>query len=374
MKIARPVFYAVGLSVVIGALAGCGGQTQPTSFSAGGLAGASLRVPSGLDAIAAVKAMPLHVDHRKSWVSPEVARLPRILFVSDDSTNDVLLFSLPDLRLRGTLTGFEMPQGLCSDTSGNIWVTNFGTLTVIELSRSGTVINVLIDPDGYPVACAVDPTSGDLAVANLYNKYLSGSGEVEIYRAGGGTPTSLANPDQYYYNQVGYVTGSGSGNSDGHAEVAPGNLFVDGRTYSGSFILSELPAGSAAFHTVTLSGGTIYFPGMVQWYSPGNYLALGDQLCGDVPASCIYHVKISGNMGKIKGHTSLLNYLGGSVCDMVQGVIGAHGLSYVAGGDYEACGYANSSVNRWAYPAGGTPTNFNDSAVTEPIGAAISTK
>ncbi len=363
MKIARPGFFAVSLSVVIGALAGCGGQTQPTSFS-----------PGVFGQIAAARAAPLHVDHRKSWVSPEIARLPRILFVSDDSTNDVLIFSMPDLTLRGTLTGFDVPQGLCSDTSGNIWVTNMGTLTIIELSRSGTVISVLTDPDGYPVACAVDPTSGDLAVANIYNKSLSGSGEVEIYKAGGGTPTSLANPDQYYYDQVGYVSGSGSGKNRGQRNVAPGNLFVDGRTYSGSFILSELPPGSSAFHTINLSGGTIYFPGMVQWYTPGNYLAVGDQLCGDVPASCIYHVKIFGNTGKIKGHTSLSNYLGGSVCDLVQGVIGANGLKYVAGGDFEACGYANSSVNRWAYPAGGTPTNFNDSVVTEPIGAAISTK
>ncbi|MGB6517476.1 MAG: hypothetical protein WBE79_03095 [Candidatus Cybelea sp.] len=363
MKIARPAFYAVSLSVLVGALAGCGSQPQPMSFS-----------PGVFGQLAAERTAPLHVDHRKSWVSPEVARLPRILFVSDDSTNDVLLFSMPDLTLRGTLTGFDVPQGLCSDTSGNIWVTNMGTLTIVELARSGTVIKVLTDPDGYPVACAVDPTSGDLAVANIYNKSLSGSGEVEIYKAGGGTPTSLANPDQYYYNQVGYVTGDGSGKNHARGNVPSGNLFVDGRTYGGSFILSELPLGTSAFRTINLSGGTIYFPGMVQWYTPGNYLAVGDQLCGDVPASCIYHVKISGKTGKIKGHTSLLNYLGGSVCDFVQGVIGANGLKYVAGGDSETCGYANSSVNRWAYPAGGTPTNFNDSVVTEPVGAAISTK
>ncbi|MGA9945981.1 MAG: hypothetical protein WBP75_13180, partial [Candidatus Cybelea sp.] len=82
MKIARPAFYAVSLSVLVGALAGCGSQPQPMSFS-----------PGVFGQLAAERTAPLHVDHRKSWVSPEVARLPRILFVSDDSTNDVLLFS-----------------------------------------------------------------------------------------------------------------------------------------------------------------------------------------------------------------------------------------------------------------------------------------
>ena len=58
----------------------------------------------------------------------------------------------------------------------------------------------------------------------------------------------------------------------------------------------------------------------------------------------------------------------------IQGVVAAYGKKYTAGADYEyvGCGNdGNSSVNRWQYPAGGTPTNYTTN-VTEPVGAAIS--
>jgi hypothetical protein len=58
---------------------------------------------------------------------------------------------------------------------------------------------------------------------------------------------------------------------------------------------------------------------------------------------------------------------------MAQGVIGASGEKFLAGGDDEsACGYAASSVNRWSYPAGGLPTNNNHATLTHPFGTAIS--
>jgi hypothetical protein len=305
-----------------------------------------------------------------SWVSPEARRAPRLLFVSDEAANDVDIFSMPQLDLKGQITGFSEPRGLCSDTSGNIWVTNFGTRQILKLSRAGAIIETLNDPDGFPNGCAVDPSTGDLAVANIVNQALSGSGEVEIYPHGAGKPMSLDNPNQTFYDFVGYVPGSSKLNAHG---VAPGELFVDGQTKNRKFILSVLVSGTTVFHTVKLKGGTIYFPGLVQWYEPGNYLAVGDARCNHVRSACIYQIKI-GKTGTIVGHTSLSNHLGGPVCDLHQGVIGANGLRYVAGGDDEnPCGSV-STENRWAYPAGGTPTNFNDMVVSQPFGAAISTK
>ena len=44
-----------------------------------------------------------------------LAAPPRLLYVSDPVANVVVVFSLPDLVLRGTLTGFSKPHGLCSD-------------------------------------------------------------------------------------------------------------------------------------------------------------------------------------------------------------------------------------------------------------------
>lgn len=129
--------------------------------------------------------------------------------------------------------------------------------------------------------------------------------------------------------------------------------------------------------TISISGGTIYFPGLVQWYTRGGYLAVGDQECGggSGAVSCIYWVNIAGSSGTIAGTTKLRTYAGTPVCDLAQGVIGNNGKRwYVAGGDWEHCGSLNSSVNRWRYEAGGAPTKYNDTTLTKPIGAAISTK
>lgn len=58
-------------------------------------------------------------------------------------------------------------------------------------------------------------------------------------------------------------------------------------------------------------------------------------------------------------------------------MIAANGEKYLAGPDYgNNCGVP-SSVYRWAYEAGGNPTNFysnTTSGLVEPLGAAISTK
>lgn len=328
--------------------------------------------------VAAVRPARVRLDRSKSWIAPDIARRPRKLFISDAATADVYIFSMPDLTLLATIAGFSEPQGMCSDTLGNVWVTDTGATEIVQLSRDGAVIGTLGDPDGYPVGCAVDPATGNLAVANLFNftnrPFSSGSGEVEIYVGPAHSgPTSLDNPDQYYYDFPAYQRGPSTAAKRG-STIAQSNLFVDGENATGVFMLSELTAGTTAFFTINISGGTIHVPGLVQWYRSGPYLAVGDQECGGVHAACIYQVAISGTTGTITGVTNLSNPGGGQVCDLVQGVIGAHGLRYVAGGDIGGCGTSGPTVDRWAYPAGGTPTNFNSTVVSEPIGAAISAK
>ena len=141
--------------------------------------------------------------------------------------------------------------------------------------------------------------------------------------------------------------------------------------------LAELPAGSATTQTIALSGGTLHYPGMVQWYNAGNYLALGDQECNGSTESCVYWVSIAGSSGTITGTTNLNNSLGNPACDLNQGVIAANGKKYLAGPDYGNNCAELSSVYRWAYDAGGNPTNVysnTTSGLVEPLGAAISTK
>jgi hypothetical protein len=59
-------------------------------------------------------------------------------------------------------------------------------------------------------------------------------------------------------------------------------------------------------------------------------------------------------------------------------VIGGKNNDYVVGADYENCGNPLTSVDRWAYPAGGKPLDYrlfkrDRRGRKVPFGAAIST-
>jgi|HubBroStandDraft_4_1064222.scaffolds.fasta_scaffold00105_14 hypothetical protein len=296
-------------------------------------------------------------------VKSALAAGPRLLYVSDPTVSNIAVFSLPDLVIKGTITGLNQPDGLCSDDGGNVWVTNFGTQQILEYAHGGTSpIATLTDSSGFPFACDVEHHRHghhDLAVANLHNAP-SGPGETEKYPDSTGPPLPS-------YDLAAMYTVRGEG-YDPH-----GNLFIDGQTHTGAFVLAELTAGSTAVHQLTFTGGTIHLPGMLQWYADGNYLAVGDRRCDTPRTTCVYHVKISGSTGTITGKTKFKAYNGHVICDMAQGAIGASGEKFLAGGDDEsACGYATSSVNRWVYPSGGLPTNSNHSTLTHPFGTAIS--
>lgn len=299
-------------------------------------------------------------------VKSALAARPRLLYVSDPVANVVAVFSLPNLVLKGTLAGFSMPHGLCSDKSGNVWVTNTGTREILEYAHGGTSpIATFLDPYGDPFGCAVDDHHSQVGVTNIRDVSPSPS------------PSPASGPGEYLRLASGTWSSSydlAALNSDISVGIDPaGNAFIDGLTSSKHFVLAELPAGGSTIHQITITGGTIHYPGMVQWYEDGNYLAVGDRRCGTPRTTCVYHVSISGSTGTITGKTKFKAYNGHVICDMAQGAIGASGEKFLAGGDDEsACGYATSSVERWAYPAGGSPTNSNHATLTHPFGTAIS--
>jgi len=284
-----------------------------------------------------------------------------LLFVSDPHVNEIAVFSLPDLTIvKVPIKGLDQPHGLCSDDSGNIWVANTTAQRMKLYSRAGKLITKLKDPDGYPFACSVDP---NLAVANIYNKVhdMSGPGETEIYINSAGIPTSYDPPTVYSVHGVAYDP--------------VGDVYIDGLTKAGTFVLAVLRAGSKAVQQISITGPVIHYPGMVQWDEDDHYLAVGDRRCDTPRTTCIYHVKISGLTGTIIGKTTFKAHNGHVICDMAQGVIATQGPKFLAGGDDESsCRYAKSSVDRWAYPAGGLPTNYIHSTLTRPFGTAISAK
>jgi hypothetical protein len=311
-------------------------------------------------------------DRHKSWRSPELKSdlASRLLFVTDAGTSDLYVFDLPSLRLMATYTGFDLPQGECSDNAGHVWVTNTDTSQIFEYDHTATLMTTLSDPVGYPVGCAWDKETGNLAVTNNPN-FGSTQGEILVYPGGSGTPRAFTDPDLFY----GYFAGYDE----------RGNLFVDGYDSSFThFVLAKLPKNANAASTVTIGGGTIYDPGTVQWIhtGSGSYLMVGDQECGgsySPEVACMYAVALSGLSGTITGTTYPNNSLGAAACDIVQGVRSGTKLY---GSDIEfapesgygcTSGSAASTTNTWSFPALGNPPRTSTSPTeSEPIGAAIS--
>jgi hypothetical protein len=285
-------------------------------------------------------------DRSGSWVSPNAAKVKSLLYVSDSQSYDVYIYSFPDLKLKGKLTGFNRPEGECSDAKGDVWITDTQSREVVRYHHGGRKVEaVLLDPFGYPVGCAIDRKTGDLAVTNLFG--FSGSGDVLTYKKATGTPRAYTNPAQYYYYFVGYDDTS--------------DLYASGKSQTGRYRLSMLTPLGRSMVSVLIEGPTIFVPGTVQW--TGSSLLLGDQLCRRKKTSCLYEAHVSRKSVRITRRVPLT----GS-CDVAQV---AFEKGRLAGGDYWRCGPGRSSTDVWAYPRGGAPIRAR-SGIQVPVGATIS--
>jgi hypothetical protein len=255
-----------------------------------------------------------------------------LLYVADSGKNDVYVYSFPDGKLMGTLTGFDVPQGECVDGTGNVWITNQSASEIREYAHGGTKpIAILKDPDEYPDSCAVDPKTGDLAVTNGFSA--SGAGSIGIYAGAQGSPTKHTDSAMREYS---FVTYSDSG-----------DLFVDGVDAHGHFALAKLPKGASKFVNITLT--RVRRPGALAWDS--TELAVGD---ADPfrKGFRIYHLID----GKPSGHTQLNDGCG------ALGDFALYGDSVVAlDPSCQTAGVFN-------YPGGGSPTQEIKLA---PKGAAV---
>lgn len=278
-------------------------------------------------------------DQHRSWVAPGSVSQD-LLYVSDEGTNDVYIYSWPQGKLVGTLTGISYPQGECVDKAGNIFVTSIGVNLrshIYEYAHGGTKrVAKLNDLDVYPHGCAVDPTTGNLAVTNLEN-VRGGPGNVAIYKHARRLLGYYQAPEKYYYFFCGYDQA--------------GNLFADaGGNISNEYGLTELPAGGTTMIDVSLNQ-TIYYPGAVQW--DGRYVAVGDTAANE-----IYQFRLSGSSGTLAGATRL-----GGASDVLQ--------FWIEKGTVAGANAGSATVMYWKYPAGGKATQ-TITGLTDPVGVVVS--
>lgn len=340
MKISPLGYEALRLSLAAAVLSGCntGGSPAlvPSGTQSAGSSRLSARALSPVPAYATGGVTKtVRPDHRRSWMAPDLKKQD-LLYLSDEEADDVYIYSYREGRLKGTLTGFDAPQGECVDKAGDVFVANEDKSQILEYAHGGTSpIATLSDPGQYPVGCSVDPASGNLAITNI-DSPKGGPGNVAIYAGAKGTPQTYTGASFYYYFFCGYDN--------------VGNLFVDGTDDGSAFEFAELPSGSATLASIALNQ-SIQFPGGVQW--DGKYVAVGDQ-----EAPYIYEFTISGSAGTLVGSTPL-----DDTDDVAQ--------FWKQGPRVVAPDFLNNEVQYFRYPAGGTATKAI-TGINTPIGSTVS--
>jgi hypothetical protein len=288
-------------------------------------------------------------------VTPAIAPEPDanaksvLLYISNGAGN-VAVYRYWKRTFVGLLTGFRSPQGECVDGRGDVFITDSSLAEIREYAHGGTKPIRTLDDSGYePYSCSVDPTSGNLAVANNSTTIRS-SGGIAIYRHARGKPR--------FYGPIQYVP-----EPDALGYDASGNLLVASlsayssydyasfafRPKGRSFIpleLSQISSGSP-FEDVT----------SVQW--DGRYWAIADN-------GAIYRYAIADN-----GDPTF------------EGIVFLSDLVYeqsqlwiytAAGGSQQIIGTddASNAVTYWHYPAGGEPIASITGYLNQPYGVTVS--
>jgi DNA-binding beta-propeller fold protein YncE len=241
----------------------------------------------------------------------QAAKTSDLLYVS--GSGYVYVYDYPSGKLKQTL---DTPGGgLCSDAKGDVYVTNVDLQKIYVYARGAlrpkrTLQETNLDPEG----CAVDPATGDLAVANQG----AGQGVIAIFAGARGTPKLYYDIHVLPFLFCGYD--------------ASGNLFADGWTRNNNnFQMVELPKGGKSLAKVSLDQ-YVAGPGPVIW--DGNYLVVG------VTGDRIYRFRMSKTSGKEIGYTTLLGGISGGQFIIDDGTL---------------IGTGNYDVLVWKFPAGGEP-------------------
>ena len=257
---------------------------------------------------------------------------------------DATVYSYPQGKLEGKIGSLYEGGGACADQAGNVYIVNQGGGKIYKYAHGRKQLLETLQATGEdPEGCAVDPTTGNLAVATLGD--YSYGGNVAIYPDGSGSPTNYTAPNIGYYFYCGYDEA--------------GNLFVDGlsKEATGNFVLAELPKGGSSLEYVTLDQ-YLGWPGGVQWDK--KYLLVGDQ-----NTTSIYRFRISGNTGKEVGAVELG---GGDVNAVKQFYANAGKLVVPSFCNF----YCSGIVLYYEYPAGGSPTKSIIKDIEYPEGLVVS--
>ncbi|HVR46087.1 MAG TPA: hypothetical protein VMT95_05570 [Candidatus Binatia bacterium] len=268
-----------------------------------------------------------------SWILPGAASQD-LIYVSDQGVwgkGGVYIYTYP----QGKQVGFLEPdteetyEGLCSDTQGNVWVVGWitnGQAFYDEYSHGSTRGINGLGGSGVPSGCSVDPSTGNLAIANYEDFAVGGQGDIAVYQHAQGSPQDYYDSSITHYY---YCTYDGKG-----------NIFADGNA---NFI-NELPRNGSALRHVYFNKNIA--PGSLQWNARDLAVTVLGGAKGPVRVD---RVTVSGSGARIVGTTSLRTYHDEGTYLDVEFAIQA---KFIVGPD-AGNGGPTRQLYFWPYPAGG---------------------
>lgn len=335
MRISSSVGF--GAFFAAGFLAACGGPVQQGAISNAG-------IPAGATA-------ERRVSPGVSWMGRGVKQQDLLYISNGDGVVNVYRYW--QHTLVGVLTNFANPMGECTDAAGDVYIVDGDAEKIYEYAHGGTkAIKTLNDSPQAPFGCAVNPATGDLAIAN-YGKSEGGSyygtGNMTVYPHGNGKPKiyTADNLDHFVscsYNPRGDLL-STSDNGYG-SYYSPDFYYLPRR--GTSLIPMTLPGPSRSWQWGT--GASILWDG--KYWVVGDYYTHFDLLRYIINVKAYYV-----SMTQLSGAYDVQQIA------LYRPIIKSHSAEVVG---------TNGDVYYWNYPAGGNPIGQITKALDYPYGVAIS--
>jgi hypothetical protein len=265
MQVLRAISVALGASVALAILAGCAGASAPgisPSPLGAGSQSAQQRVASRIPNNSLLPPNVTRISNTPvlsaSFIDP-AALGKSLVFVSDaaDGVVDIYTQSAKSQKAVGQITGLTEPQGLTTDTQGNLYVANTNSSDVLVFAPpyTGKPTLTITDKGEFPVGVAVSST-GIVAVTNICDapKCRLSTGNVALYANGATEKCATVSDPAFNFAQVMFA-----------AFDASGALYIDGLN-SGAQTSFGLVTGGCGATSITYIDYiyTVGFPGGIQ--------------------------------------------------------------------------------------------------------------
>ncbi len=267
------------------------------------------------------------------------------IFVSDALNNVVNIYSPAGKKL-ATISGFSQPQGLATDTKGNLYVADTNNSQILVFAPPYTKApKKLADPGFFPagVAVTIVGTTTYVGVTNICSAPSCGQGGFIVYKNGkAGKPIMSTLINRVYF--LGFD--------------AKGNIFADGQNSASAVVVGEIANATTTGKTfkVLTTGNSVSFPGGIKVTAKGK-IAIDDQNTASI---FTYNPPVGGKLGNPIATTALT------------GSGDAVTYTFVPGDtDLWTADAVNAAALEFAYPKGGAAVKTIAVTGGQPIGVAV---